>query len=78
LIGDHLYVATSYQFRFDQNRQFAGMLRIRQTITLAPALDQYTAVFNADVFDVNGNVVATVGGTAKATRVDVLFPDARP
>src|SRR6266852_6561603 len=76
LVGDHLVVATVYLFRFDQNNQFVGVMRIRQTITLAPALDQYTATFSGDVFDANGNLTATVTGTGKATRVDVLYPDA--
>ncbi len=78
LIGDHLFVATTYQFRFDQNRQFAGLLRIRQIITLAPAQDQFTSVFTADVMDASGNVVGAVSGMAKAARIDVLSPDARP
>lgn len=54
------------------------MLRIRQTITLASALDQYTAVFNADVFEANGNLSGSVSGTAKAARMDVRYPDPRP
>lgn len=75
LVGDHLFVATSYQFRFDQNRQFVGMLRIRQTITLASTLDQFSATFTADLMDANGSVTGSIAGTAKAVRMDVLGPN---
>ena len=75
LVGDHLFAATSYQFRFDQNRQFMGMLRIRQSITLASTLDQYTATFTADIIDASGNVTSSVMGNAKAVRMDVLAPN---
>ena len=75
LVGDHLFVATTYQFRFDQTNQLVGLMRVRQTITLAPTQDQYTATFTGDIYDTNGNLTATVTGSGKATRVDVLYPD---
>jgi hypothetical protein len=76
-VSGRLYADTHIFFRFDPTGTFLGTQKIRETVRLAQDGDSYTAVAISDLFDPNGNPVASgLRATITATRIKVeRIPD---
>ncbi|HEX8247660.1 MAG TPA: hypothetical protein VF599_05795 [Pyrinomonadaceae bacterium] len=62
---------TAFQFfRFNADGTYAGKQVVREQIQLSPDGNSYTATATAQVFDVNGNVIANNCSTGTATRFE--------
>jgi hypothetical protein len=62
---------------YDSTGQFAGTLKVRETITLNAAGDQYDGGSSVEVFDPAGNLIppfSTCGGTSHGKRIEVEAP----
>ena len=71
------YADTHIFFRFDQSGTFIGTQKIKENVQLSHDGDSYTAVAISDLFDPNGNPVASgLRATITATRIKVeRIPD---
>jgi hypothetical protein len=65
-----VYVTAVQFFRFNADGTPAGRQIIRQVIELSPDWTTFTATANAQVLDVNGNVIANNCATGVATRFE--------
>jgi hypothetical protein len=76
-VSGRLYADTHIFFRFDPAGTFLGSQKIRETVQLAQDGDSYAAVAISDLFDPNGNLVASgLRATITATRIKVeRIPD---
>jgi hypothetical protein len=76
-VSGRLYADTHIFFRFDPTGNLLGTQKIRETVRLAQDGDSYTAVAISDLFDPNGNLVASgLRATITATRIKVeRIPD---
>ena len=77
-VSGRLYADTHIFFRFDPSSgTLLGSQKIRETVRLSQDGDSYTAVAISDLFDPNGNPVATgLRATITATRINVeRIPD---
>ena len=59
-IGDRQFSLVVLGFIFDAKGQYTGIRKIRATISLTPALDEFQGDGQADILDPAGNVVASV------------------
>jgi hypothetical protein len=76
-VSGRLYADTHIFFRFDPTGNLLGTQKVRETVRLAQDGDSYTAVAISDLFDPNGNLVASgLRATITATRIKVeRIPD---
>jgi hypothetical protein len=71
-VSGRLYADTHVFFRFDPTGTYLGTQRIKETVRLAQDEDSYMAVAISDLFDPNGNPVASgLRATITATRIKV-------
>jgi hypothetical protein len=69
---DRLFSLTVVGFLYDEKGQFQGTRKIRATISLNSALDEFQGDGEADILDPAGNVVASVSGlTVQGKRIRV-------
>ena len=68
---DEFAITAVYLKRDATGVEFIGTTKVRATLTLNAATQELTGQFQADVFDVDGNVVQSFTGTAQATRIEV-------
>ena len=70
--GDHKFAATFLSVLYDsQTGENMGRFKLLQTMTLNDAGDTWSGAFRLNVYDPDGNLVATVDGTAQAKRIVV-------
>jgi len=70
--GENKFAATFLSILYDgQTGQNMGRFKLRQTMILNDAGDTWSGPFRLNVYDPNGNLVATVDGTAQAKRIKV-------
>lgn len=69
-LGGQLYTASMQFFRYNPDGTFAGLQRVRQSITLSSDGNQLTNTVRAETLNPNDVVVATSCGTAILTRVN--------
>jgi hypothetical protein len=70
--GDKLFSLTVLGFVYDEKGQYQAIRKIRATISLNDALDEFNGDGEADILDPAGNVVATVSGlTVHGKRIRV-------
>lgn len=67
--GGGSYSAPFQSFSFNTDGTPAGESKFTRDIQLAPDGNSYTSVVTVEIFDVNGNLVATLCATEVATRV---------
>jgi hypothetical protein len=67
--GGH-YTATFRLFTFDANGAFTGVARVSRDIQLDRSGNTFSSVISSEIFDPNGNLIATLCGTETATRAD--------
>jgi hypothetical protein len=67
--GDRRFSSTFVAFRFDATGKFAGTLRVRRTLTLAPSLNRFESTDVVEFVAPDGSVVATLRATEAATRL---------
>ena len=71
-IGEDEFAITAVYLKRDATGvEFIGTTKVRATLTLHEATQELTGRFQADVFDVDGNVVQSFTGIAQATRIEV-------
>jgi len=70
--GDRLFSLTVLGFVFDEKGQYQAIRKIRATISLNDALDEFHGDGEADILDPNGNVIASISGlTVRGKRIRV-------
>jgi hypothetical protein len=70
--GDRLFSLTVLGFVYDEKGQYQAIRKIRATISLNDALDEFQGDGEADILDPSGNVVASITGlTVKGKRIRV-------
>jgi hypothetical protein len=69
-LGDDRYVAVERFFRLNADGSFAGVQRITRNITMAEDGDHFTGVNTSEVFDPNGNLIASGCTTDVTQRVE--------
>lgn len=70
--GDREFAIMFQRLRFDGEGTFVGTHKVRGTITLNEALDEYTlAPSLSELFDVEGNLVSSRPQTGQAKRMKV-------
>jgi len=70
--GGRKFAATFVSILYDgQTGDNLGSFRLRQSIVLNDAGDEWNGPFKVNVFDPDGNVVAVIDGTAHAKRIIV-------
>ena len=70
--GDREFAITFQRLRFDSDGTFVGTHKVRGTITLNEAADEYTlAPSLSELFDVEGNLVSSRPQTGEAKRIKV-------
>lgn len=57
-------------FTFDANGAFTGVRRITRDMQLDTGGNTFSSVISAEIFDPNGNLIATLCGTETSTRVE--------
>jgi hypothetical protein len=67
--GGH-YTATFRFFTFDANGAFTGVGRVSRNIQLDRDGNTFSSVISSEIFDTNGNLIATLCGTETATRAE--------
>ena len=67
--GGH-YAATFRFFTFDASGAFTGTGRVSRNIQLDRDGNTFSCVISSEIFDPNGNLIATLCGTETATRVE--------
>jgi hypothetical protein len=75
--GGKQFTYTFLSLIYDSAGQFAGTLKVRETITLNAAGDQYDGVSSIDVLDPAGNPIppfSSCGGTSHGKRIEVEAP----
>ncbi len=71
-IGKDEFAVTAVYLRRDATGvEFIGTTKVRATLTLNEATQELTGQFQADMFDVDGNLIESFTGTAQATRIEV-------
>ena len=68
-LGGGSFSSTIRSFSFDANGINTGEGKITQTIQMAPDKMSFTGTATVEIFDVNGNLVATLCASGVATRV---------
>ena len=69
--GNRKFALTNVYLRLDEAGQFLGTAKVRADFQLNETLDDGGGRFQTDVFDVDGTLVDTFGGTAQARRIQV-------
>jgi hypothetical protein len=70
--GDRLFSLTVLGFVYDEKGQYQAIRKIRATISLNEALDEFQGDGEADILDPAGNVIASISGlTVKGKRIRV-------
>jgi len=70
--GDRLFSLTVLGFVYDEKGQYQAIRKIRATISLNEALDEFQGDGEADILDPGGNVIATISGlTVQGKRIRV-------
>jgi hypothetical protein len=67
--GGH-YTATFQFFTFNENGAFTGVGRVNRDIQLDRGGNTFSSVISSEIFDTNGNLIATLCGTETATRAE--------
>jgi hypothetical protein len=73
-VGNRRFVTTFTAFRFDPTGTFAGMLRVRRALTLAPDSRSLTASDIVEMLNPAGAVVASFQATETGHRLPVTGP----
>lgn len=68
-LGKGSYTAPFEFFQFNTDGTLAGEAKIARDIQLAADGNSYTSVVSVEIFDPNGNLIATLCGSEVATRV---------
>ena len=68
--GGNTFVFTFMELLFDSTGVLTGSVRIQEKFTLEPGGAAYNGVWTGEVLDPDGNVVAPIGGTTHATRIN--------
>jgi hypothetical protein len=71
-IGNRKFALTVWYLRFSSTGQFIGSSRVRATFELDTNLTQGRGTFQAEVFDLNANLLFSYGGTSTARRIQVV------
>jgi hypothetical protein len=69
-VGGGHYAATFRFFTFDANGAFTGVGRVSRNIQLDRDGNTFSSVISSEIFDTNGNLIATLCGTETATRAE--------
>jgi hypothetical protein len=69
-VGGGRYAATFRFFTFDANGAFTGTGRVSRNIQLDRDGNTFSSVITSEIFDANGNLIATLCGTETATRAE--------
>jgi len=70
--GDRLFSLTVLGFVYDEKGQYQAIRKIRATISLNEALDEFQGDGEADILDPGGNVIASISGlTVRGKRIRV-------
>lgn len=72
--GDREFGITFEKIMFDAAGNFAGTLKVRETITLSAQGDSYVGDGTAEVFDPSGRLVGSFCAKTEATRITVQRP----
>lgn len=70
-IGDREFAVTFIELEFDGMGNFKGIAKIRGTVTLDEALNEYSGPFMAEFLDPAGNVRGSGRSAVTARRIDV-------
>jgi len=68
-LGEGSFSSTIRSFSFDANGINTGEGKITQMIQMAPDKMSFTGTATVEIFDVNGNLVATLCASGVATRI---------
>ena len=68
-LGGGSFSSTIRSFSFDANGINTGEGKITQTIQMAPDKMSFTGTATVEIFDINGNLVATLCASGVATRI---------
>jgi hypothetical protein len=69
-LGSQRYIAVERLFRYNPDGSFAGVQRITRNITFGSDGNQFTGINTSEVFDVDGNLIATGCSTDVSRRVE--------
>ena len=69
--GNREFAITVVYLRRDEADLFNGTSKVRSVFKIDETLDAGAARFETEVFDVDGNLLETFNGTAKAKRIQV-------
>src|SRR5688572_11197201 len=67
--GDREFAQTSVSLRFDERGNWIGTQKVRAAIRLNETLDEYTSTSVNEQLDQQGNVVRSLRGVRRATRM---------
>jgi hypothetical protein len=68
--GGHKFAFTFVEFLFDPAGAFIGSIKIHENLTFEAHGDTYNGVWTGEVLDPDGNLIAPIGGTTHATRIN--------
>jgi hypothetical protein len=68
--GFHDYSYAFTNFRFDTSGVFIGTQTVRLTVALGASNNEFTATATGELFDTNGNLIATRCSTVAGTRFE--------
>jgi hypothetical protein len=69
-IGRRKFSLTNVYLRLDTGGQFIGTSKVRADFEVDKNLGEGSGRFETEVFDADGNLLDTFGGTAQATRIE--------
>ena len=67
--GANTFAFTFVTFLYDANRNPTGTMKVREAASLSEAGDAYTGAGTIDLFDVNGNLLASHSLQTQARRI---------
>lgn len=69
--GHNQFALTALYLRLDATGHFVGTSKVRSTFTLSESSGVASGPFQTDVFDADGNMISSFGGSAEAARISV-------
>jgi hypothetical protein len=68
--GDRQFGLTQHRFNYDADGNLTSTIKVRSNIALNDAMDGFSGTYQADVVDLNGNVLRSGQGSLDAKRIN--------
>ena len=72
--GPSSFKVNHYAIAWDVSGNLIGLAQLREEVTLDHKANNYVGTFTIDQYDVSGNLIAHIQGTAAGTRITVNTP----